>query len=43
MVVALTATQHIGRPEELASTLIRLESDALSFVSGSPCLLMMAF
>jgi len=34
MVVALTAAGRIGRPEELASTLIWLASDASSYVSG---------
>jgi len=34
MVVALTAAGRIGRPEELASTLIWLVSDASSYVSG---------
>ena len=34
MVRALTAAQRIGRPEELASTLIWLVSDASSYVSG---------
>jgi NAD(P)-dependent dehydrogenase (short-subunit alcohol dehydrogenase family) len=34
MVRSLTAAQRIGRPEELASTLIWLVSDASSYVSG---------
>ena len=34
MVVGLTAAGRIGRPEELASTLIWLASDASSYVSG---------
>lgn len=34
MVRNLTAAQRIGRPEELASTLIWLASDASSYVSG---------
>ena len=34
MVRALTAAQRVGRPEELASTLIWLVSDASSYVSG---------
>lgn len=34
MVTRLTAAQRIGRPEELASTLIWLVSDASSYVSG---------
>ena len=34
MVVALTVAGRIGRPEELASTLIWLASDASSYVSG---------
>ena len=34
MVRTLTAAQRIGRPEELASTLIWLVSDASSYVSG---------
>lgn len=34
MVRRLTAAQRIGRPEELASTLIWLVSDASSYVSG---------
>ena len=34
MVRQLTAAQRIGRPEELASTLIWLVSDASSYVSG---------
>lgn len=34
LVVALTAAGRIGRPEELASTLIWLASDASSYVSG---------
>ena len=34
MVVGLTAAGRIGRPEELASTLIWLVSDASSYVSG---------
>ena len=34
MVRALTAAQRVGRPEELASTLIWLVSEASSYVSG---------
>lgn len=34
IVKALTAAQRVGRPEELASTLIWLVSDASSYVSG---------
>ena len=34
MVTRLTAAQRVGRPEELASTLIWLVSDASSYVSG---------
>jgi len=34
MVRTLTAAQRIGRPEELASTLVWLVSDASSYVSG---------
>ena len=34
LVRQLTAAQRVGRPEELASTLIWLVSDASSYVSG---------